>query len=102
MPNWLLFIALSFACYRVAQLLVYDDGPFDVIFEFRTMIGVYDLNAAGERQTVLGKLFSCPYCIGFWAAIPCAVVLTTSIADFVLWWFAIAGAQAFLESRSRK
>lgn len=85
----------------MAQLLVYDDGPFDVIFKLRAAVGTYDLNAAGERQTVLGKLFSCPYCVGFWIAAPLAATLATTIISFFLWWLAIAGGQAFLESQSK-
>lgn len=101
MSNWFLFVLLTLASYRITQLLVYDDGPFDLIFKFRDWIGVYELNQAGERQSFLGKLFSCPYCLGLWVSLFAALVGTLYGHNLFIWWLAIAGGQAFLENRSR-
>lgn len=98
MPDWFLFLLLIFATYRVTQLLVYDDGPFDLIFKLRTKIGVYNLDQNGESKSNLGKLFACPYCLGFWLAILAALAASRSIDSFIILWLAIAGGQAFLES----
>lgn len=101
MPDWFLFALLTLATYRVTQLLVYDDGPFGLIFKFRAAIGVYDLDQAGESKSNLGKLFACPYCLGFWLAIPGALVAAGAIDSFIILWLAIAGGQTFLEALSR-
>lgn len=100
-PDWFLFTLLTLAVYRVAQLLVYDDGPFNLIFKFRVKVGVYDLDQGGEPKTGLGKLFACPYCMGLWLAIPAALVASGSINSFIILWLAIAGGQTFLEALSR-
>jgi hypothetical protein len=106
LSDWFLFLTLTFASYRVTQLLVYDDGPFNLILKFRTRIGVYDLNQAGEPKANLGRLFACPYCVGFWISFLTALVgyiysggLFVWWLDLTIWWLGIAGAQAFLESR---
>lgn len=101
MPDWFLFILLTLAVYRVSQLLVYDDGPFDLVFKFRDWAGVYDRNETGEAQSHFGKFFSCIYCVGFWLAFFATFVISVSTSSFVLWWLAIAGGQAFLEGRAR-
>lgn len=100
MSDWLLFVLLTLAVYRLAQLLVYDDGPFDLIFKFRDWIGAYDRNEAGEAQSHFGKFFSCVYCVGFWLALPAAFVISVSTSSLI-WWLAIAGGQAFLEGRNK-
>lgn len=99
MNDWLLFIFLVLVNYRLSQLLVYDDGPGDIIFRLRDWIGVYDVNEAGERQTFFAKLLACPYCVGLWLALPLALVGTLHIYSVPIWWLAIAGGQSFLESR---
>ena len=98
MPDWFLFVLLTLAVYRVTQLLVYDDGPFDLIFKIRGKMGVYDLSQNGEPETSLGKLFACPYCVGFWLSILAALSISGSIKSFIILWLAIAGAQTFLEA----
>lgn len=98
MPEWLLFVLAVFACFRLAELAVVDNGPFDVFKRFRAWVGVYDLDENGEPYTNAGKLFACPYCMGVYFAL----LLTLIIAPFdwrlVLCWFGIAGGQAFLQS----
>ena len=98
MPDWFLFVLMTFATYRVTQLLVYDDGPFDLIFKARAKMGVYDLAENGEPKTSLAKLLACPYCAGFWVAIPAAMTISSNVSSFIILWLAIAGGQTFLEA----
>ena len=92
-------VVASLACYRVAQLLVFDEGPFCLFDRIRIKVGRYDYGENGEPQTELGRLLSCPYCVGLWIAIPLALILfPETIIEFILYWFAIAGGQAFLET----
>lgn len=100
------FVLLALAVYRVAMLLTRDDGPFDIFLRLRVWAGVYDLDEQGSIMSPLGKLFECPYCVGLYASLPAAFILL--YVPFTLeglgwiWlgvlWFALAGAQAVLET----
>lgn len=97
------FILLALAVYRVALLLTREDGPFKVLLRLRIRLGAYDYDADGEPKTELGKLFSCPYCLGFWLAIGATVflyfvpLLTLNSAWLVVIALALAGAQTLLQ-----
>ena len=75
------------ACYRLARLVAYDEA-----FDW--------LRKSVKPESVLGKLFSCPYCVGFWFAILMVVLveLNTSWSLIILLALGIAGAQDYLES----
>jgi hypothetical protein len=96
------FVLLVLACYRVARFIVTDDGPWRFMLRIRTRLGVYDLGENGRPRSMLGEMFSCPYCIGLWVALFMAVGLGWFLpwpVTAVCWW-AIAGGQSFLEARS--
>jgi hypothetical protein len=78
---------------------VFDDGPFCLFDRLRIRAGRYDYGKNGKPQSELGRLLSCPYCVGLWIAIPLTLILfPETIIEFILYWFAIAGAQSFLET----
>ncbi len=54
------------AVYGAADLLTNSDrrGPHEVLFKLRAALGVYDLDADGEPETELGRLFACPFLPG--------------------------------------
>ena len=92
-------VVASLACYRVAQLLVFDEGPFCLFDRLRIRAGCYDYGEDSKPQTGLGRFLSCPYCVGLWIAIPLTLILfPETITDFIVGWLAIAGGQAFLET----
>lgn len=96
-------ILAGFAVYRVAELLVIDDGPYFIFRRFRRWLGQ---NAAGSDtqsfEYMLAGLFGCPFCIGVWlaalAVVP--VMLPTVVTDVILIWLALAGFQTLLESKA--
>lgn len=91
----------GFACYRAAQFVVYDDTPFELMFKLRLWAGVYDLGENGLPKTRLGKLLSCPHCVGLWIALVTAVTLFWSQPQAIpLAWWAIAGVQSYMEQRN--
>lgn len=57
-------IACGLAGWRVAWLLIYDDGPWAVFARLRARVGV---GRPGE-VTWLAQLFSCPWCLTIWTA----------------------------------
>lgn len=96
-PDLLNLVIAAFACFRIAELIAVDDGPFDVCLRFRTLVGVYDRDQNGEPATWHGKLFHCPYCVGMWIAAALALVFPMAPVSILLW-LAIAGGQALLQS----
>lgn len=83
--------------YRLSQLFVLDDGPYDMFKQIRSFLG----RRANTNSTwkTLADLFNCPFCLGVWfagLAVP-TVIYPTLYADIVLLWLGISGLQAFLE-----
>jgi len=65
-------------------------------------ITVHHIDGMGENTDSpnhdldnLGRLITCPYCLGAWIALPLAIYANMSL--WWLWWLAIAGLQAFLQ-----
>ena len=89
-------ILAIFATYRLARGL-----SVDVIGNrIREGIGRKAAVASDHSFTwYAAELVNCPYCTGFWFAgvITLLILFPTAYSDFLLLWFGIAGAQAFLE-----
>lgn len=102
LPEWARLILAVFACLRLAQLVAHDEGPFGAFLKLRKRAGSYDYGANGEPKRAIGRFLKCPYCLGVWFAIACAVPMLwpTQIGDAALAWLGIAGAQACLEGRN--
>jgi hypothetical protein len=100
LANWSLFALLVLAVYRLTQFIVYDDAPFDLMVKIRTVAGVYRVNERGQREGFWAKLLYCPYCVGLWLALFVAVA-AYPWPEFVIYWLAIAGGQAFLQGLSQ-
>lgn len=96
MSEWLKLVILSLICYRLAQLFAYDEGPFSAFHWLRIMAGAYDYDKQGRAQTGLGRMMTCPYCLGMWMALILAVI-AYPFPDFAGYWLAIAGLQSFLQ-----
>lgn len=86
------------ACYRLAQLVALDDGPFDLLLRLRGWAGAEDTPV----ETGLGRLLCCPYCLGVWFAMLCAALALwpTWWGDVILAVWGLAGVQAALQGAS--
>jgi len=62
-------VIVGLAVYRLAQLLVYDDGPGEIVLRLRAWAGVYTLGENGKPTSKWGQFLECPYCVGVWAAL---------------------------------
>ena len=108
-PSWVRVILAAFACYRLAQLVAIDDGPFYVFQRLRTFVGrkaSADCLKEDRRACLwynVAQLVNCPYCLGIWFALALApaVMWPTIIEDLALLVLGIAGAQCFLEDGDR-
>jgi len=92
------FVLAVFACYRLAELVAVDDGPGDIFKKARTIMGAYYRDEYGDPESSLGKLASCPYCVGVYFAAGLALILFPIGWGTLLYWAAIAGGQAFLQN----
>ena len=96
MPFLFKFLLAVFACYRLAQLVAIDDGPYIIFDIFRKELG--KRAADGDALWVnLAELMICPFCLGLWFAAPLALFVGSGIIEIVITWLAIAGAQSFLQ-----
>jgi hypothetical protein len=71
---------------RVTQLIVYEDGPWDVIAPLRSQAGT----------GFFGKLMDCFYCTSLWVSAAAALVLAPAAKDWPLLWLALSGAACLL------
>ena len=103
MPEWVRWALAALSCCRLAQLIALDDGPADVFLRLREWAGAYQYGDDGRPETSLGRLVACPYCLGMWFALPCAVLAVWNITagNIVLAVFGIAGAQAALQGERK-
>lgn len=104
LPLWFGYLLVIFAVYRLAQLLAVDEGPFGVFVRFRKWAANKAAGAPryGFHWTV-ASLFACPWCVGVFLSLAGALPFSNgSLLRYLVFWLAIAGGQAFLESLSSR
>ena len=82
---WLALVIIALACWRISSLLVYEDGPFDVLAKFRSFIGVYyDEMSVSRGKNVFASALTCLWCtspyiaiflVGGWIVFPKEAIL---------------------------
>ena len=97
----ILIIFCSFGVYRISQLLVLDDGPFQLFKRFRRYLGIIAAEEPGPGlKWSIAELFRCTFCIGFWLALIPAAMFAHNVAEFIAIWFGVAGIQTYLQYQS--
>lgn len=96
-------VLVTLALYRLALLLAVETGPGDIFLRARAALGAYDRDATGRAQTTIGRLVTCPLCVGLWLALlaPGWVLWVHPVGEYVLLALALAGAQTALERIGR-
>jgi hypothetical protein len=94
--SWLEIGVAILACYRLAQLVALDEGPYKVFARFRAELGRRAASGSAFWENS-AELMHCPFCLGLWFAAPLAVWVGGSVVDIIIIWLAIAGGQAFLQ-----
>ena len=75
-------ILAAFAGWRLALLLVSEQGPWDVFERLRTRVGIPPQGQAGEiPSNPLAGVLSCVWCCSVWTAGGAYLV-----AEFVILW----------------
>ncbi len=95
------FTFASLAVYRMAHLLVYDDGPF-YIFKRLRLFFARRANMSRNELGIWNNLYdgiTCPYCCGLYAAVICGILISfpTIYGSIFILIFAIAGAQSLIQ-----
>jgi hypothetical protein len=80
------------ATWRVTHLLASEDGPGDVIFRFRRLLG----------QSPLGTLMDCFNCMSLWVAAPLALFVSRQPLEWLVTWLAVSGGACLLERMVRE
>jgi len=80
---WRLLVA-ALATWRLAHLLVVEDGPFDLAARLRAQLrgGPFGL----------GRVLDCIHCTSLWLAAPLACFVTTEPGQWWAVWLALSGA----------
>ena len=81
------FLLGALATWRVAALLVQEDGPYNLITHLRR----------ATANTGMGQALRCFYCTSLWVAAPAAFWLTGATPRWVIMWLALSGAASLLE-----
>lgn len=64
-------LLIGLAAWRLAALVAYERGPYDVFLRFRELLG-YTHAENGEPETWPGgwrEVFSCVWCLSIWTAV---------------------------------
>ena len=81
------FIILTLATWRITHLIQAEDGPWDVIFKIRKLLG----------NGFAGSLMDCFYCLSIWIAIPFALIAGKTLVDDVIYTMAISGGAIWIQ-----
>ncbi len=86
------FVLAVLATWRVTHLLASEDGPADLIFRFRRLLG----------QSLAGTLMDCFNCLSLWVAAPMALFVSRQATEWLVSWLAISGGACLLERLGRE
>jgi len=79
------FIVVALATWRLTSLLVWEAGPWDVLFRLRHFFGVrYDEQSARYSNHVVGKALICPWCASVWVGLASATLYLTFPASTMM------------------
>ena len=88
---WPRFVLAVLATWRVTHLLASEDGPADLLVQFRRLLG----------QSLLGTLMDCFNCLSLWIAAPAALFVSRHPIDWLVTWLALSGGACLLEQLGR-
>jgi len=93
---WLIVYAL--VAFRLSELVVIDDGPFDIFFNLRGWANKPPTETI--IRGALAGLLSCVHCVGLWLSLAFGLVYyfsnAATVTDSLLFAFAVAGLQSIL------
>jgi hypothetical protein len=99
MTIWFIIYALT--AFRISELFVIDDGPFEIFLSLRGWANRAPFDNSLRRN--LSNVLSCVHCFGFWVSLLFGVVFYFSndvtVVDAVLFALGVAGFQSLLANK---
>jgi hypothetical protein len=89
---WFHFFLSLLATWRIAHLLAYEDGPWDIVVRLRARLG--DGSA--------GRLVDCFQCVSLWVAVPFALIVGRGMLEWGLAWLGLSGGACLLDRLGRE
>lgn len=93
MNDALLFVVFSLAVWRVARIIVAEDGPFDVLARLRERTGVV------KQRTWIARGLMCVACISFWLGLIVAIVVFGLSIESIAYGLALSAVSVILLRR---
>ena len=93
MINCLDLIIFSLATWRIAHMVVWEDGPWDIIGK---TVGFFT-----NRWELFRKLLSCVWCLSVWVAIfiTLSAIINRTITVYLMLPFALSAIAVILEEK---
>jgi hypothetical protein len=82
------FTLSALAVWRLTHLFAEEDGPWDLIANFRMKLGT----------NIFGRLMDCFYCLSLWFSLPLSIWLASGWIGLLVNWQALSGAACLLQS----
>jgi len=97
------FLLVALAGWRLTSLLVWEAGPWDLLYRMRHAAGIrYNEQSEREAKTMLGRLLLCPWCTSVWVGVGLAFGywLRPDLTRWLALPLAISAATVLLEKAS--
>jgi hypothetical protein len=87
--DWLKWIVNALATWRLAHMLMYEQGPLKVLQYMREELGVeHDADGVHISYTGMGAIFSCFWCFSIWVAmlgLPKPIARVLALSAVAIW-----------------
>jgi hypothetical protein len=86
------YLIIVIVVWRLTHLISAEDGPFEMIFKIRKVVG----------NSFFGKLMDCFYCLSIWIGFACACFVTFECKEIIILTLFYSGASILLEKLTNK
>lgn len=96
--EFLELIIMVLATWRLASMLVYEEGPFDIFLKIRSLFGItHHEDGSVEKipDNTLAKLFTCIWCMTIWMG--ALVYLLWLVAPVLVWILGLSTGAIIIE-----
>jgi len=84
-------IAAPWASWRLANLVIHEEGPFNILVKFRSFLGVSeDIDERAGEERFWSKLLSCIYCTSVWTGTAVFLLAITGVGGLIIMPLAIS------------
>lgn len=63
---WLILVVGGLATWRITSLLLYENGPFELLRRARKKLGVVYYDDSSEVASFKYEITVCPWCVSLW------------------------------------